>query len=90
MTMREFWEKIKLKTAPKIRAWVERRIDDQQPVTYRLISLLISDYAERYKVPSAWAREHMLECGIKDINPSILGLDYHLSSRQVINNWLRP
>jgi len=81
------WEKIKLKTAPRIRAWVEQRVEDQQPVTYRLVSRLIGDYADRYKVPSAWAWEHMQECGVRNI---LLRGPMYPDQHPPRGSWLRP
>ena len=81
------WERVKQQTEPRIRAWIEGRIYDQRPVTYRLFSLLVADYARRYKVPSEWTTEHMRECGIRNI--LLLG-PTHPDQYPPRDSWLRP
>jgi len=61
------WGKTKVKTVPRIKAWIEKRIEQQKPITYRFVSQLVGDYAERYNIPGKWAWKHLQECGIENI-----------------------
>jgi hypothetical protein len=81
------WEKIKRRTEPRIKAWIAQRIEDQRPITYRFVNRLISNYAERYKIPSGWALEHLQECGIKNI---LIQGPTNLDQYPARDSYLRP
>ena len=81
------WELVKIRTQPKIIGWIQERIYEQRPISYRFLSHLAVDYAKRYKVPQQWAIDHLFECGIQDI---LLGGPTDIGNYPARDSWLRP
>lgn len=81
------WEQIKSRTQPKIEAWIQSRIDEQRPITYRFLSRLAADYAERQQIPQQWAVDHLFECGVRNI---LVTGPTDLANYPTKDSWLRP
>ena len=51
----------------RISSWIEDRLDEGRPISYRFFSRLIREYANRVGITQQQAKEDFIECGIRDL-----------------------
>jgi hypothetical protein len=57
----------RLAAKERISAWIENRLDEGRPISYRFFSRLIREYSDRIGITQEQAKEDFIECGIREL-----------------------